>query len=69
MTTTNKYVLSGVDFNLNFFLLAVQVRQHVEIMDETRCANTALVCRLCCCHLDVQDRWFDLVPRLQQRRG
>lgn len=26
MTTTNKYVLSGVDFNLNFFLLAVQVR-------------------------------------------
>lgn len=25
MTTTNKYVLSGVDFNLNFFLLAVQV--------------------------------------------
>lgn len=28
MTTTNKYVLSGVDFNLNFFLLAVQVRWH-----------------------------------------
>ena len=27
MTTTNKYVLSGVDFNLNFFLLAVQVRR------------------------------------------
>ena len=26
MTTTNKYVLSGLDFNLNFFLLAVQVR-------------------------------------------
>ena len=26
MTVTNKYVLSGVDFNLNFFLLAVQVR-------------------------------------------
>ena len=26
MTTTNKYVLSGVDYNLNFFLLAVQVR-------------------------------------------
>jgi len=25
MTTTNKYVLTG-DFNLNFFLLAVQVR-------------------------------------------
>jgi len=27
MTVTNKYVLSGVDFNLPFFLLAVQVRQ------------------------------------------
>lgn len=26
MTVTNKYVLSGLDFNLNFFLLAVQVR-------------------------------------------
>jgi GDP-mannose transporter len=26
MMTTNKYVLSGVDYNLNFFLLAVQVR-------------------------------------------
>ncbi len=25
MTTTNKYVLSGLDFNLNFFLLCVQV--------------------------------------------
>lgn len=26
MTVTNKYVLSGLDFNLNFFLLCVQVR-------------------------------------------
>lgn len=25
MTVTNKYVLSGTDFNLNFFLLSVQV--------------------------------------------
>lgn len=25
MTVTNKYVLSGLDFNLNFLLLAVQV--------------------------------------------
>lgn len=25
MTVTNKYVLSGLDFNLNFFLLLVQV--------------------------------------------
>lgn len=27
MTVTNKFVLSGTDFNLNFFLLAVQVCQ------------------------------------------
>lgn len=27
MTVTNKYVLSGLDFNLNFFLLCVQVRR------------------------------------------
>lgn len=27
MTVTNKYVLSGVNFNLNFFLLCVQVRR------------------------------------------
>lgn len=26
MTVTNKYVLSGLNFNLNFFLLCVQVR-------------------------------------------
>jgi GDP-mannose transporter len=26
MTVTNKYILSGVDFNLPFFLLCVQVR-------------------------------------------
>ena len=26
MTVTNKFVLSGRDFNLNFFLLTVQVR-------------------------------------------
>lgn len=25
MTLTNKYVLSGTDFNLNFFLVCVQV--------------------------------------------
>lgn len=30
MTVTNKYVLSGVDFNLSFFLLAIQVRQLVQ---------------------------------------
>jgi GDP-mannose transporter len=28
MTLTNKYVLSGLDFNLNFLLLCVQVCYH-----------------------------------------
>jgi len=28
MTLTNKYVLSGLDYNLNFFLLCVQVGIH-----------------------------------------
>ena len=28
MTVTNKYVLSGTGFNLNFFLLAVQVSEY-----------------------------------------
>jgi GDP-mannose transporter len=32
MTTTNKYVLSGLDFNLNFFLLAVQVSSSTEYL-------------------------------------
>jgi GDP-mannose transporter len=27
MTVTNKYVLSGYDFNMNFLLLTIQVRQ------------------------------------------
>lgn len=33
MTVTNKYVLSGLNFNLNFFLLAVQVR--ITLDDQT----------------------------------
>jgi hypothetical protein len=35
MTVTNKYVLSGVDFNLNFFLLAVQVWLYKAIIQST----------------------------------
>jgi GDP-mannose transporter len=33
MTVTNKYVLSGVDFNLNFFLLCVQVRSTLSLSE------------------------------------
>jgi len=37
MTTTNKYVVNGLDFNLNFFLLAVQVRR---LLVQTGCCRT-----------------------------
>lgn len=37
MTVTNKYVLSGLDFNLNFFLLCVQV-----CWDQSRPSTTIL---------------------------
>ena len=46
MTVTNKYVLSGLDFNLNFFLLCVQVcassLQHLFIDNRTDTLNRAL---------------------------
>jgi GDP-mannose transporter len=32
MTTTNKYCLSGLDFNLNFFLLCVQVSSLINLL-------------------------------------
>ena len=37
MTVTNKYVLSGLDFNLNFFLLLVQVRLILPACHQTSC--------------------------------
>jgi GDP-mannose transporter len=42
MTTTNKYVLSGLDYNLNFLLLAVQVGMAVIFCDQrliVRCSR------------------------------
>lgn len=38
MTVTNKYVLSGLDFNLNFLLLCIQVSAAAAINRE--CADT-----------------------------
>lgn len=35
MTVTNKYVLSGLGFNLNFFLLCVQVRYFARCLDDS----------------------------------
>ncbi|KAF1971806.1 UDP-galactose transporter [Bimuria novae-zelandiae CBS 107.79] len=40
MTTTNKYVLSGVDFNLNFFLLAVQSIVCVAVISTLKASGT-----------------------------
>jgi hypothetical protein len=56
MTTTNKYVLSGVDYNLNFFLLAVQVRSDTSPFWWTRGADEDIGHRLRCCHLNLQER-------------
>ena len=39
MTVTNKYVVSGTGFNLNFFLLCVQVRRH-QCLQQTSTART-----------------------------
>lgn len=33
MTVTNKYVLSGYDFNMNFLLLTIQVRWYDGIIE------------------------------------
>lgn len=40
MTVMNKYVLSGLDFNLNFLLLCVQVCGGFCSLDPRRIANT-----------------------------
>jgi GDP-mannose transporter len=39
MTLINKYVVSGSDFNLNFFLLFVQVSRYLGINLEEECST------------------------------
>lgn len=68
MTTTNKYVLSGVDFNLNFFLLCVQVRPDSRSRG-VRNANRAAVRCLRYSHLESEDRGCHHIQGFQQRRG
>lgn len=63
MTVTNKYVLSGVDFNLNFFLLCVQVSRHTPGREGY--ANGMAVRRLCGSYPELQIRRLYNVPRLQ----
>jgi GDP-mannose transporter len=63
MTTTNKYVLSGVDYNLNFFLLAVQVRS-TACSKDCRSADQKIGYCLRGCHLDMQRRRNHQLPGL-----
>lgn len=64
MTVANKYILSFPDYNLNFLLLAVQVREHrVSFREYSLIANT--VNRLYCRNSELQDRRSNLLPRLQ----
>ena len=51
MTVTNKFVLSG-SFNLNFFLLCVQVSGRWDGLGR-RCADGNLVCGLRYCYSDL----------------
>jgi hypothetical protein len=64
MTVTNKYVLSGVDYNLNFLLLCVQVG--FPVLSATSRTNITLGCRLCGCDRDLQEHGHYYIPGLQQ---
>jgi hypothetical protein len=65
MTVTNKYVLSGFDFNLNFFLLCVQVSQNSHLTQTS--ADAAPVGCLRGCYSDMQEPGHYPLPGLQQR--
>jgi len=69
MTTTNKYVLSGLDFNLNFFLLAVQVSSTSDYstFQTPQLTTPRPECRLHCRHSVMQVRRHHHLQRLQQR--
>ena len=68
MTTTNKYVLSGLDFNLNFFLLAVQVSSTTEYPMRT-CLIRRAECRVYRSHPVMQVRRHHHLQRLQHCRS
>lgn len=61
MTVMNKYVLSGTDFNLNFFLLCIQVcwliSEHMAgvycMLKADRCSISPAVSRLYHCNPDL----------------
>jgi hypothetical protein len=60
MVVTNKYVLSGLDYNLNFLLLAVQVGA----LSSARALLIAAVHRLRRRHTKLQELRRHPVPRL-----
>lgn len=66
MTVTNKYVLSGSGFNLNFFLLCVQVRRaHCPWPQHKSLTLPRPVRRVHCRHPDPEDHKGHLLSRLQ----
>lgn len=70
MTVTNKYVLSGRDFNLNFMLLAVQASlSSCRLLLSPRPLTTILVYCLRRGNPDMQIRRRHLIQGLQQRRS
>ena len=67
MTVANKYILSFPDFNLNFFLLAVQVCK--DSRDNVTKTDILLGYCLCRCNLSMQNGRLDHVSRLQDGRS
>ena len=66
MTVTNKFVLSGTGFNLNFFLLCVQVSGKQGAKGRNGADGWAVGC-LRDCDSGLQKLWHHTIPRLQCR--
>lgn len=64
MTVTNKYCVSGANWNLNFFYLAIQVRLHIfERSIGWRDTDDEVIVRcLYYCYYDLQAGWDDYEP-------
>lgn len=57
MTVTNKYVLSGYNFNLNFFLLAVQAVTCITVIGSLKAANIITYRQF---NKDEAKKWFPI---------
>jgi hypothetical protein len=58
MTVTNKYCVSGADWNLNFFYLAIQVSLQYDVRLGER-SDGSTVCGLHCCHCHLREGGID----------